>query len=83
VTDLKGKTLLVIDKSIDQECRISWVKIDKSGNWVYYKGHMVINDTVYSMIKRKNINRNENAEIIIMTKSDEMSIGYIALGYDN
>jgi hypothetical protein len=44
---------------------------------------MVINDTVYSMIKRKNINRNENAEIIIMTKSDEMSIGYIALGYDN
>jgi hypothetical protein len=80
--DLQGKTEQVVDKSIDSECRISWVKIDKSGNWIYYKGYINISETLYSVIKRKNLNRNGKPEVIIITKSDEMSLGYIALGYD-
>jgi hypothetical protein len=82
VTDLKGKTLFVVDKSIDHGSTLSYMKIDKNGKWIYYNGYIDIGGTAYSFIKRKCLTTGDKTETIFMTKMDDMSIGYIALGYN-
>lgn len=80
--DLQGKTNLVVDKSIDSGSIISNLKIDLNGKWIYYEGYKDIGGTVYSFIKRKRAEDLNKTETIFMIKMDDMSIGYIALGYD-
>lgn len=80
--DLKGKTPFVFDKKIETGSVISSIRIDKDGKWIYYDGYTDIGGTAYCFIKRKSVAAKEKTETIYMTKMDEMSIGYIALGYD-
>jgi DNA-binding beta-propeller fold protein YncE len=82
VINLIGQTLKTIDNSIDMGCRISYVKFDKSGKWIYYLCGMLCRESDYDIIKRKRLDDNKNPEVIMVKKSDEMSLGYIALGYD-